>query len=177
MAKTRILALGNILIRDDGVGPYLLARLESEYEFPLQVDLLDGGTPGFDLLPLIEGLDCLILLDAVKGPGPPGSVHEFTREQIMASGVPTSVAAHDPKLREVLFEAALRERLPQDVLLVGVVPEDTSVGTNLSDTVLAAAPEALRRVEAKLKSLGMEAVRRQVPKPLEMWWQEEAPRA
>jgi len=170
MIKTRILALGNILVRDDGVGPYLLAILEANWEFPKQVELVDAGTPGFDLLPLIEDLESIIILDAVKGPGPPGSVHCSDRADILSAGLSLGSGPHDPNLRSVLFEAELRGTAPDKVMLVGMVPSDTSVGTELTEAVMVAVSEAEQVVIDILADQGVAAKRRANPRQPEIWW-------
>ena len=173
MEKIRILSLGNILVRDDGAGPYLLAVLQAYWEFPEHVELIDAGTPGFDLLPLIEDVNHIVILDAVKGPGSAGSVHCFTREDIMAVGLPVGNGPHDPNLRSVLFEAELRGTAPDKVMLVGMVPSDTSVGTELSEAVKAAVTVAEKIVVDYLARSGMRVQRRDTPLEQAMWWNKE----
>ena len=173
MKRIRILSLGNILVSDDGAGPYLLAVLQAHWEFPKHVELIDAGTPGFDLLPLIEDVNHIIILDAVKGPGAAGSVHCFSREDILAVGLPVGSGPHDPNLRSVLFEAELRGIAPDKVMLIGMVPSDTSVGTELSEAVKAAVTVAERIVIDYLASFGTKVQRRETPLDPEMWWKKE----
>lgn len=47
MAKVLILGLGNILLRDEGLGVKLLQEMEKEFLFPEEVILHDGGTGAF----------------------------------------------------------------------------------------------------------------------------------
>jgi hydrogenase maturation protease len=54
--KITIFGIGNILLSDDGVGVRALNQLADHYEFPESVRLIDGGTKGLDLLPLLEGM-------------------------------------------------------------------------------------------------------------------------
>ena len=56
-----IVGIGNILLSDDGVGVYAVNELKRSYDLPDNVDLIDGGTMGLDLLPFIEGKDRVIL--------------------------------------------------------------------------------------------------------------------
>ncbi len=172
MLGTRILALGNVLVSDDAVGPYLLASLHAHWDFPDGIDLVDAGTPGFDLLPMIEDAYVLVLLDSVSGPGPPGSVHLSDRDQIIGGRSAQQRGPHDPSLRAVLLEAEMREIGPKHVFLVGVVPQYTRAGTLLTDVVRAAVPEAENQTIELLRNLGYEPIAKNPPEPVCVWWEE-----
>lgn len=172
MHATRILALGNVLVSDDAVGPYLLAVLEAHWQFPPNIDLLDGGTPGFDLLPMIEDVHTLVLLDSVTGPGPPGSVHVSDRGQIIGGKLPQRRGPHDPSLRAVLLEAEMRGIGPEKVFLIGVVPQTTRAGTRLSSMVQKALPEAEKQTIELLQNLGYVVLAKDPPEPVRVWWEE-----
>ncbi len=175
MPATRILALGNVLVSDDAVGPYLLATLHAHWTFPDGVDLVDAGTPGFDLLPMIDDVQTLILLDSITGPGEPGSVHLSTREQIIGGRLPQRRGPHDPSLRAVLLEAQMRGIGPEKVFLVGVVPKYTRAGTQLTKIVREALPEAEKLTIEILRNLGYEVVAKNPPEPVRVWWEEGRP--
>jgi hydrogenase maturation protease len=53
LSPIRIVGIGNVLMGDDGLGPYAIKILESRFTFPDHVELVDGGTPGLDFLPYI----------------------------------------------------------------------------------------------------------------------------
>ena len=62
--RTLVIGLGNPLMGDDGAGVAALERLRDEWELPPEVELVDGGTWGMNLLPLVESAPRLILVDA-----------------------------------------------------------------------------------------------------------------
>jgi hydrogenase maturation protease len=66
--------VGNVLLGDDGIGPYVARTLEARYEFGDNVHVADLGTPGLDLIAHVSGMDALILVDAVKSGEPAGTV-------------------------------------------------------------------------------------------------------
>ena len=74
MKNVLIGGIGNILLGDDGVGPYVVRFLESHYEFEERVQLVDLGTPSLDLLNRISGKDAVILIDCVDTEAAPGTV-------------------------------------------------------------------------------------------------------
>ncbi|MHC4948648.1 MAG: hydrogenase maturation protease [Planctomycetota bacterium] len=74
-APVLVLGLGNLLLRDDGVGLTLLARLRDEHAALPGVEWLDGGTQGLALLGRLAGRRGLLVLDAVALGDAPGTVH------------------------------------------------------------------------------------------------------
>jgi len=80
--RTVVLGLGNLLMADDGVGLIALARLEEEWFVPRDVELVDGGTWGMNLLPVIEKADRVIFLDAIDLGDPPGTLIRLEDEEI-----------------------------------------------------------------------------------------------
>ena len=83
----RVIGLGNVLMGDDGFGPYVIKTLEALYEFPADVSLIDAGTPGLDLSPFLMNADVVILADVVRASGEAGSVGTYGREDLMRPGL------------------------------------------------------------------------------------------
>ena len=74
-----LLALGNDILKDDGVGLAAAGLLRSE--FKEAVDIVEAPGTGLALLELLAGYDRALLLDAIfTGNAPPGTVLEFSRE-------------------------------------------------------------------------------------------------
>ena len=61
-----VLRIGNVLMGDDGVGPYAIKLLEARYEFPEHVVLHDLGTPGLGITSAFSDYDAMILIDSVS---------------------------------------------------------------------------------------------------------------
>jgi hydrogenase maturation protease len=144
-----VLGLGNLLNRDEGLGVHALRalaeRLGAEGGGPAAgVELVDGGTLGLNLLPLVEECSHLLVLDAVDAGRPPGALVELARDQIpLLTGV--KLSQHQVSFQEVLGLASFRGRLPETLHLVGAQPEDLEVGLELSPTVAAAIPRIVQR--------------------------------
>ena len=68
----RVLGLGNVLMGDDALGPWVIHFLVETYAFPPEVEVVDVGTPGLDLVPYVAGPCGIILVDTVhpKEPRP-----------------------------------------------------------------------------------------------------------
>ena len=170
--RIAVVGLGNVLMADDGFGPYVVRVLEATYEFPSGVALLDAGTPGLDLVPFLEGLDALIVVDTVRADGSPGTMHTYRREEILRHAAGPRTSPHDPGLKETLWTLEFVGRAPRDVLLVGVVPGPLVTDPHLSTAVRDAVPRAVESVVAELERLGVPAPARTSPKSPGIWWEQ-----
>jgi hydrogenase maturation protease len=138
-----VLGLGNELFTDEGVG-VAAARLVDEMELP-GVEVLDGGTLGLSLLPVIEGRDALLVLDAVATEeGEPGTIVVYDAEE-MRREARLLYSAHQLGVTEVLAAADLVGSTPRRVAAVGMVPASVETGYGLS----AVAADALPRMVEK----------------------------
>jgi hydrogenase maturation protease len=169
--RATVLGLGNVLLGDDGVGPFTALLLAARWRLDPEVSVVDLGTPGLDLAPYLEGLDLAIVLDAIRADGPPGTVRVYTKSALERRPPGIRTSPHDPGLHEALGTLALAGRSPRELLLVGVVPESMATGIGLTSAVRAAASEAADRAAAELRRHGFGARRRALPRALDAWWE------
>jgi hydrogenase maturation protease len=167
----RVLGLGNVLMSDDGFGPYVIRVLDAEYEFPENVEIVDVGTPGLDLTPFLLDADAVVFIDTVKSAGAPGDIRTYDRDQILRHPPQIRVSPHDPGVKEGLLTVAAAGAGPTSVTLIGVVPDWVATGVTLSPAVRAAIEPVIAHVAAALERLGAPIRRRQDPRPAEIWWQ------
>jgi hydrogenase maturation protease len=147
-----VLGIGNTLMRDEGVGVHALLRLKSRWHVPESVELIDGGTSGFDLLPQLEDADHLIAIDALQcSKSAPGTVITLRDEEVPAF-FRTKISPHQVGLSDVLAMLSFKGTAPTSVTLLGVVPNEMSLGMELSavvsgsvDRLVAAVVEELAR--------------------------------
>ena len=129
-----VLGVGNILLRDEGIGVRVVEKLQETYAFSPNVRLLDGGTLGLKLLAPITAADCLIVVDAVKIGQPPGAIEKLSLAD-MRKCFALKNSLHQLDLLETLAHAEFLEKLPQTII-VGIEPEDTAtLSLELSKTV------------------------------------------
>jgi hydrogenase maturation protease len=148
-----VLGLGNLLNRDEGLGVEALKRLDTQLGEQQEFELLDGGVLGLNLLMIVEECSHLLILDAVNVGKPAGTVVELRKDQIpLYSGV--KLSQHQITFQEVLGLANIRGYLPEHLHLVGIQPEDLSIGLELSETVERALPGVVYRAMLVLKSWG-----------------------
>jgi len=138
MATARIgvlvLALGNVLLGDDGLGPAAVARLERDYRTPPGVRLEDGGTLGLSLLGLIADSRHVILVDAVRADAAPGTLVRLDGEEVPAA-VRDRLSPHQVGVADLLEAARLMNRYPQTVTLLGLVPDSLELAIVRSKAV------------------------------------------
>ncbi|MCG6963474.1 MAG: hydrogenase maturation protease [Acidobacteria bacterium] len=146
-----VLGLGNLLLRDDGVGLELLKRLEGRFADAPGIELVEGGTQGLALLPFLERRPGLLVLDAAAFGAAPGTVHVMWNPEHHAA--PRGIGAHEGNAGELLDAARLIGYLPEQVCLVGVEPADISTGIGLSGEVEGALEAALEAATAAVARL------------------------
>ena len=129
-----VLGVGNILLRDDGIGVRIVQKLDQDYTFSPNVRLLDGGTLGLRLLEPITGADVLIVVDAIASGQSPGTLERLLLADLR-SRISIKNSLHQLDLLETLAHAEFLESLPQTTI-IGIEPEDTcSLSLELTDTV------------------------------------------
>lgn len=166
-----VVGLGNVLMGDDGFGPYVARLLEARYQCPDGVSILDLGTPGLDLIPHLSGIDVLILVDTVRSDGPPGSLRLYDRAALLRRPPQQRTSPHDPGVKEALLALDLAGGGPAEILLVGVIPGPVKSGAGLTPVLRAAAPRAVRAVLHDLRRRGRPLRRREAPLPADIWWE------
>lgn len=150
-----VLGLGNVLCGDDGLGAVAIARIRARYEIPEGVSVLDGGTLGLSLLPYVEDAEKLILVDAIRAEEPPGSFVRLEGEDV-GPAVAGRLSVHQVGVADLLDAARWRGRLPEELVLLGLVPETLEVGLTRSVRVEAGLSGLVDRVVQEVSRLGFE---------------------
>ena len=82
MSGILVLGLGNVLLQDDGLGVHAVEEMHRRYHLPDHVQVLDGGVRGLSLLPYLESVSHLLLIDAIDAGDIPGALVCFTAEEL-----------------------------------------------------------------------------------------------
>jgi hydrogenase maturation protease len=145
-----IVGIGNVLLRDDGVGVEVVREIErrasrGDLELPAGTTLIDGGTLGLNLLPLLAGARAIVLVDAADRGREPGAVEVVRGEALVAPAarVGGQVAVGRGGLGELLAAARLAGAHPAAIVLVGIQPAEIAVGLELTAGVRRAVPAAI----------------------------------
>jgi len=168
--KVLIAGVGNVLLGDDGVGPYVARLLAAHYEFADGVEVADLGTPALDLIDHFSANDAVILIDSVNTDAASGTVMLYRKPDIMRHNPAVRMDPHSPALVDALLSAELFGVAPADVLLVGIKGESFEPVCDLSKPVKAALDQAITEVLGELSRLAVEYHRRQDPGEPGIWW-------
>lgn len=168
--RIAVIGIGNVLLGDDGFGPFVIELLRTRWEFPDNVVLIDAGTPSLDLIGHLRGHDAAILIDTVAATGQPGEVRTYGGDALRNMPLSPRLSPHDPAVQEALCIADLAGTAPRDVLLVGVIPDSTEMGPGMTPLVYAAALEAASIVLQEVAQRGGSACLRHPREPFRPWW-------
>jgi hydrogenase maturation protease len=145
-----VLGVGNVLLRDEGVGVAIANRLADDpATLPEGTRVVDGGTLGLDLLPLIGEAGSMVMIDAVDLGRAPGSI-AVLRDDEIHSTLAGHVSPHQVGIGDLIAAARLMGTLPARVSLVGIQPGSISIGLDLTDAVDAAVPAAMELARAEI---------------------------
>lgn len=154
-----VIGLGNPLMGDDGLGIATLERLRAEYVLPAEVELVDGGTWGLNLLPVIEDANAVILIDAIDGGAVPGAPVRL-EHALLPRYLATKISPHQVDLRDVLGLAELRGTLPARTVALGLQPARIEFGAPLSETMQRGIDGLVLAIVEELAQQGYRAVLR-----------------
>lgn len=146
--RSRILiaGLGNLLLRDDGVGVHVIQALQ-QTALPRGVLAVEVGTAPLDALHLLEWADEVHAVDAVEAGGPPGTLYRLGLDAAEEDG---RTSLHELGLRSVC-RLIPPERRPR-VTVWGVEPEIIEFGLDLSPSVRPSVPELVRMLQAVISN-------------------------
>jgi hydrogenase maturation protease len=152
--RVTILGVGNILLSDEGVGIRVVEKLDRHYEFPENVEVLDGGVLGVHLMGLISAADHLIVVDAVRNNQPPGSLYRMAGDQI-PKRILAKNSLHQVDLLETLTLVEAIGPSPETVV-VGIEPVDIqTMSLDLTPLVASKLDDLVAMVLAELDRLGV----------------------
>ena len=172
VGKTLVLGVGNLLMADEGVGIWTIMQLQEEYELPAEVEVLDGGTLGMDLLYYLEGVRNLLIIDAVETGEEPGTIIRLEDEAVPAC---LSVKMSPPQVGvpDMLFAAKLRDLYPPNLVLLGVQPEVLDMSLEMSPCVAVQTDPLVKMICTELDRWGIKAKRRRTPVVESLYHREE----
>ncbi len=154
--RIRVLGVGNLLWADEGFGVRCIEALAEAWEFPPDVELLDGGTMGLALIPLLQEATHVLLFDTVDFGGEPASLIVARDEELPRVMSRGKMSLHQVGMNDVLASLEMLGHRPEAFSLVGVQPvELADYGGSLTPAVRDQLPRALEIGLAELAAWGV----------------------
>jgi hydrogenase maturation protease len=155
-----VLGLGNILLKDEGVGVHVAQHLQQQ-SLPGNVEIVDAGTAALDVLLLAEDIEKLVIIDAMRAGGKPGTicVARFGAKDrdkladVFAPQADSQISLHQLGLLDALAAAKRVGSVPQEIVIIGVEPAEIDYGLELTDTVERKIPEIIDTVVKEIEDV------------------------
>lgn len=147
MEKLSVIGIGNILLRDDGIGIHIINELQKE-KFKNNIDLIDGGTSTLDLLGYFVENDKIIIVDSLKGGHPPGTIYKITPEEL-GSYIKANSSLHDVQVLDIVKQANFMGHFPK-VTIIGIEPEEIFYDMDLSETLNNEIPNIINIIKEEI---------------------------
>ena len=145
-----ILGVGNLLLSDEGVGVHVAQRM-MKMAMPPEVQVVEGGTDGFGLVNFITEADRMILIDAVKGGGQPGSIYRFDIDDCPPYPDLFKTSVHQISILEVINLSSLIGSTPHTTI-IGIEPACIEMGMKLSPPVEAKIPKVIQMIQEEVEA-------------------------
>jgi len=144
---TIILGIGNILLKDDGVGVHVIKQLENE-KLPSTIELVDGGTSTLDTLGLFLDYKKVIVVDCLRAGLKPGTIYKIKPDDIK-NYKKENLSIHDVQILDVVKMANMMDKYPE-VVIFGIEPEKISVDLEMTLTMVSIIPEIVSNIKKEL---------------------------
>jgi hydrogenase maturation protease len=150
--KAAVIGIGNLLFKDEGIGVHAIRALEA-LELPdcIDLELIDAGTSPNLAAILDDAIDKLVIIDAVKAGGKPGEIYRIKTEDLTFEES-KEISIHELGLRQNLKMMELAGKKPEEVIIIGVEPEEIGWGTDLSPLIERKMPRIIKMI---LKEIGI----------------------
>jgi hydrogenase maturation protease len=148
-ARTVVIGVGNLLMKDEGAGIHAIQALQ-EAKLPPNVELIDGGTEP-DLISFIRDGDRVIIIDCAKAGGEAGAIYQFKPEDL-ASDRAALASAHEMGVAENLHLMSVTGNQPSEVIIFGIEPAVIDYGLELSPILQASLPRLVEVVTKEINN-------------------------
>jgi hydrogenase maturation protease len=145
--RVGIIGVGNPLRKDDGIGIILLEKIiEKKNELPSNIEYIDGGTGGMNLLHMLALFDVALIIDAVNFNGRPGESKLFKSEDVCGKEPSINMSTHETDILKIINLSKKLGEIPDELFIFGIQPKDVSQGNTLS-------PELQHAIESLTSNL------------------------
>lgn len=146
-----VLGVGNTILSDEGFGVRVVEYLQKNFEFPENVQLVDGGTLGVELTHFIVGTSKLLIIDSIDGGAEAGKIFHLRNEEIF-SHFTQKISAHEIGIQDLLTMTEITGKKIPCVELLGAQPYSLEAGTELTEPMKKLVPIFAEKALSILKN-------------------------
>ena len=157
--RVTVLGVGNVLLTDEGFGVRVAEALDAAYDFPDDVQVLDGGVLGMELLRFVTGTEKLLILDALKEGGAGGKCRRLAGDEVKAH-FREKLSAHEIGVQDVLTFLEVTGKPIGEIVVIGAEPKSLEAGLSLSTEMEPRVAEAAAMAAEELTRWGVELKRK-----------------
>ena len=136
--KKLILGIGNILLQDEGIGVRVIEYLQNK-PLPEDVELVDGGTAGADLIDILADREIVVIVDAVEFDAPVGTILRMTPDDWLRRQKDV-LSLHDLDISQTMAMTGMLGCAPRKVVCFGIVPKAIQPEMSLSQELSVLVP-------------------------------------
>jgi hydrogenase maturation protease len=160
-----VLGVGNVLQEDDGIGIYACAYLSANYDFNPEIEIINGGVEGINLLNLFLENDRIIILDTINLDDEAGSIYNIPSYELSGFGL-NSGGAHEVGVMQCLDMIELMGHPLPESNVIGIVPQSITFEMGLSDELFERFNDYINTVINYLKTVNIRSERNEIEKSL-----------
>lgn len=165
--RVALIGSGNAFFKDEGVGLYAAKYLKENYTFFPAIEIIDGGTLGFKLMPLLQEYDEVVIVNTASDDTKEAGEISIKATEEFLDGTLIKKTANEVEIAEMLQICALSENTAQTTV-ISIVPKDImSVEVALTPELKSAWQDYIDAVIQKIESLGIKATKNEQELTLE----------
>lgn len=145
-----VLGIGNPIVRDDGIGPRIIAELRGRNLFP-DVTLIETSLAGMSLVEILAGYTHAIIIDAIQTGQKAGTLYRLTPDSFQSWDQEPATQHNIGILEALRCGRQLDMSMPQEVVFIAVEAEDVcNFGEGLTPAVEKVVPDVVSAVMSEL---------------------------
>ncbi len=149
-----VLGIGNVVLQDEAFGVRMAELLSAKYTFPANVQVIDGGTLGMELLRFVTGTKKLLVIDSINGGAEAGTLFRFANEAVMEH-FQDKLSVHEVGIQDVLALLSVTGKAIPDVVVLGAQPYRVEAGVELTQEMAALMPAVEKQALEQLRAWGI----------------------
>ena len=159
MEKNIIIGVGNLLFCDDGIGIIAIKYLKENFAYTPELELLDGGTLGFNLAQYFLDYDNVFIIDTISASEETGTIYKIPSNELLGQRS-YKKTAHEVEVVQMLEACELYDKKAK-VTIFGIVPEDIhNVKIGLSKVLIDKFDVLIQTILEEVKLLNITAIRK-----------------